>query len=456
MPIITGNNTSGLVYASPTTDPLVPVETISITSGNYLGIANDNNVTPINTLLEHVEGASWTIDWYSQILTINSQLASQQASTSAAFQQYNKIQNLEVKVTSPLAQSQDPITKVFTYSGTALIYSLLIPNEGDMFVANIGDGQLAIFTVTATTKKSVFTKSAYEISYTITTTDPTYIQDLEAKTISRYVYRKDFLTYGQNPLVIQSDNDVLLGLGATYRTLALQYFPRFFNKEFKTFTAPGQQSAIYDPFLTDFIFKMFGSDDSPVLQELRRLNVSDDPVMIQDNIWTALMNQEPLYLQTGFTKVGLVSTSMFTYDPFFNSIRYTGIDFCVYPQNPVLNITNTDTWTVKTLSPVTLVEVPGGSSTITPPIAGSTTPTYDIYPVLNDTYYVLSSNFYNASANQSNLENAVSAFLAGQAIDLILLSRISKEFMTWGLLEQYYYVPILLLLIRASVRSYQG
>ncbi len=456
MPIITGESTSGLVFASPTAEPQVPINAISITSDNYLGVANDNKVTPINTLLEHVEGASWTIDWYSQILTKDSQLTSQQASTSAAFQQYNKIEKLEVKVTSPLSQSQDSVTKVFTYVGTALVYSLLIPNEGDMFVANIGDGQLAIFTVTATTKKSIFKKSTYEISYTITTTDLTYIQDLEAKTINRYVYRKDFLTYGQDPLVIKKDNNILQELATTYRTLALQYFPRFFNIEYKTMTAPGQRGSVYDPFLTDFIFKMFGNDDSPVLQELRRLNVSDDPIMAQSNFWTALLNRDRLYLKTGFTKVGLVSTKQFTYDPFFNSIRYTGVEFCVYPQNPVLNINNVGKWTVKTLSPITMVEVPGGGSTITAPLPGSTEPTYDIYPVLGDSYYVLSANFYDETNTQSNLENAVSAFLAGRAIDLVLLSRIAKEFMTWGLLEQYYYVPVLLVLIRASIRTYQG
>ena len=454
MPIMSGENTSGLVSASPTTAPVVPVALISITSENYLGVANDNKLIPINTLLEHVEGASWTIDWYSQILTKDSQLTSQQASTSAAFQQYNKIEKLEVKVTSPLSASQDANSKVITYAGTALVYSLLIPNEGDMFVANIGDGQRAIFTVTATTKKSVFKKATYEISYNITTTDLTFLQDLETKTINHYVYRKDFLTYGQDPLVIKKDNIILEELADTYRTLALQYFPRFFNNEFKTFTAPGQSGSVYDPFLTDFIFKMFSSDDSPVLQELRRLNVSDDPVMAQSNLWTAIMNKERLYLKTGFTKVGLVPTNQFTYDPFFNSIRYTGVEYCVYPKNPVLNINNTNRWTVKLLSPVTMVEVPGGISTISEPLPGSTEPAYDIYPVLGDTYYVLSNNFYSETNTQSNLENAVSAFLDKRAIDLVLLSRISKEFMTWGLLEQYYYVPILLVLIRASLHLY--
>lgn len=456
MPIMSGENTSGLVSASPTTEPVVPINVISITSDNYLGIANDNKFTPINTLLEHVEGASWTIDWYSQILTKDSQLSAQQASTSAAFQQYNKIEKLEVKVTSPLSQSQDAVTKVISYTGTALVYSLLIPNEGDMFIANIGDGQRAIFTVTATTKKSVFTKSTYEISYTITTTDLTFIQNLEAKTINTYVYRKDFLTYGQDPLVIKKDNNTLQELANTYRTLALQYFPRFFNKEFKTMTAPGQRGSVYDPFLTDFIFKMFGSDDSPVLQELRRLNVSDDPIMDQSNFWVALMNRDRLYLKTGFTQVGLVSTKTFTYDPFFNSIRYTGVELCVYPRNPVLDINNVGKWTVKPLSAISMVEVPGGNSTITPPVPGSSDPTYDIYPVLSDSYYVLSSAFYDETNLQSNLENAVSAYLNGRAVDLVLLSRISKEFMTWGLLEQYYYVPILLVLIRSSIRNYQG
>ena len=457
MPIITGEETSGLVYASPTTDPVVPVNVISVTSENYIPVAVDNKVNPVDTLLEHVEGASWTLKaYYSQILTKDSQLNAQQTGTSAAYQQYNKIEALEVKVTSPLSQTQDPKTKAITYVGTALVYSLLIPNEGDMFVAAIGDGQLGIFTVTSTVKKSVFRKSTYEISYAISTTDLSFIQDLDIKTVNVYVYRKDFLSYGQDPLVIKRDNNQLLNLSQTYSVLARQYFPRFFDKEFKTFTLPGQPMPTYDPFLTDFIVRMFGNDDSPILQEVRRLNVSDDPVMSQDNFWTALINKNMSYLKTGFTKATVVSTSGFSYDPFFNSIRYTGVKLCVYPLDPALNINNTDAWSLKPPAPQSIQEVPGGGIGVGIVSADGSQTVYDIQPVLTDTYYVLSGSFYNQTNTQTALENAVSLFLNNEKLDPVMLNRLANEFMTWGLLEQFYYVPILLMLIRASIRTYQG
>lgn len=498
MPLVDPRKQGGLVTVSPEAKPQVPVNVITITDKAYKDVAVDNRWTPRHSLLQHVEGASWIIDWYSQILDTDSQLTGQQTTTSAVFQQYNKVEKLELKVTSPLSESQDADTKVISYAGTALVYTGVIPNEGDMFTADIGDGQIAVFKILTTVKKSVFKKSAYEISYTITTDDPVFIKDLEAKTINRYAYRKDFIDHGQDPLVITHDNRILEELQHSYQALAKQYFPRFFNKEFMTFTVPGQSNVTYDPYFTDFLVKMFDNDDSIVLQEVRRMNVSDDAAYTQNNFWTALSNRDANYLRTGFTQSGLISTKTFTNDPFFNTIRYSGISLCVYPLDPVLGINGLERSDVKSISGY-IQKVPSNYSAFNAasscededdddsPFAGysgsgsgsgvgnlSGTISDDfaasknlaaldkakkikqIYPVLVDNYYVLSSQFYKQTNKQSILEDMVSKFLFGREVDLVSLSQTAKNFMQWGLLEQFYYTPILLILIRGGIRTYRG
>lgn len=459
MPIASDDDNSSLVTALPTKPPAAPVHAIEIANASYKDVAVDTRWTPMNSLLAHVEGSSWSVDYYSQILDTHSQLSGQQTTTSSVYQQYDKICSLEFKVTSPLSQTQDSETKAMNYEGTSYVYTGVIPNEGDMFVADIGDGQLAIFRVTSTIKKSVFKKAVYEITYSISTTDADYVIDLNNKVINTYQYHKDFLNHGQNPVVIQSDSAILQTLGGTYATLCKQYFPRFFNKEFKTFTVPGQSHSIYDPFLTDYLLKMFSMEDHHLLQEVRELNVSDDEVLSQDNFWTALLNKDVGYLNSGFKRVGLVSTKSFTLDPFLNTIRYSGVAYCVYPKDPVANLQGVNANMFKTLDSVNIVEVPGGINNFILPENLKNLPsagTLSMYPVMMDDYYVLSENFYTATDTQSVLEVLVGRYLRGESLDIGSLSDNAKLFMQWGVVEQFYYVPILLTLIRSAIRSYQG
>ena len=459
MPILDDGYSSALITTDPFIKPNAPININSINDETYKNILIDNKFTPINSLVQHVEGASWFIDYYSQIKTTDSQLNGQQITADATTQQYNKITKLEIKVSSPLSMSQDNDTKAVNYTGTALIYAGLIPNEGDMFIANVGEGQHLIFMVSSTVKKSVFLKSVYEITYNSTTTDINYIKDLEIKVINRYEFRKDFITYGQDPVIISKDAGILDDLEYRYQVLCKQYFPRFFSREFKTLIVPGQHRSIYDPFITEYISKMFSVNDAIEIQQLRTLNVQDDPVMNQSNIWTALLNREMTYLETGFNKTCLVSARSFKENPFVAGIRYTGIDFVVYPYNPTVNIDGVTRWSSKLPYPERIKEVsPVIGDMVTPAniLAVQDTTIPGIYPVMMDNHYVLSHNFYCQTDTQSVLENSVSLFLQGKEIDLIGLAETAKLFMKWGVLEQFYYTPILLLLIRSGIRTYRG
>lgn len=456
MPLITGKDTGGIVTPIVTADPVVPVNTLNVTSPGYKNIAIDTRWTPINTIVSHIEGSQWTIDYYSQVITTDSQLAGLQPSSNGTNQQYSKVEKLVVRVSSPLAQSQDPDTKTMTYSGSAHIYSGIIPNEGDMFAASIDNGVTAIFRVTGSTKKSIFRETAYEINYQIETDDPTYLAALEAKVVKTYVYRQDFLTNGQNPIIIKSDDNILAQLMGAYRTLCSQYFPRFYNSKYCTLTIPGQDSSIYDPYLVNFIMKTFETRDHYLVQEIRQLNVDDQPVYKATNIWDALGYRDFSYISTGFTKVGYIVTGEFARNPYFNSIRFTGIDYCVYPLDLDANVNPTFSPFVQ---PLALQPTVGTSTQFgIPPnlaaVASGVIP--NIYPVTTDDRYVLSAEFYNQTLQQSALESAVSSYLKGETIDLMSLYNSAKLFNQWGLLEQYYYVPIVLFLIRAAVRTYQG
>jgi len=364
-------------------------------------------------------------------------------------------------------------------------------------VADIGVGPKAVFRVTSTEKLSYATQAVYAIAYALVSTNEEYFVDLAAKTIKDTTFRKDFLSTGQNPVIETAEVATLDQIEVTLRRLTDQYFKEFFNPEFMTLTVGSQTTAVYDAFLVDFLSKTMRSEDSLYVQKMRVLNVGDDLVMRQDNLWTALLERDATYLKMGFTRTGIVYASEFTRSPWNQSIRYTGIDNVVYPLDPRVGIQGLQTWQIKTLMTSTdapvwaplnspwwgtsetdvdtrpatppvpagppLVDTTGAANLMYPPtnLAGLNVDTQTgapatIYPVLYDDYYVLSANFYGATDTQSTLEAAVWAYLKGQALDASQLNQTAGLVYQWGVLERFYYVPLLITLLRSYLSDYQG
>jgi hypothetical protein len=185
MPIATDNEDQEILISI---DPPVQVNSISITDSSNESIAVDNRDTPRINLLTHIVGSSWVVDYYSQVLNTNSQLSGQQLSVSAVYQQYKKINNLEIKVTSALTSSQDE-QKNMSVTGEATLFPFIIPNDGDMFIADIGNGKKAVFTITRTTKLSIYKQACYTISYVLDSESLIKIDDLNAKVVENYTVK---------------------------------------------------------------------------------------------------------------------------------------------------------------------------------------------------------------------------------------------------------------------------
>ena len=109
------------------------------TPKNYQDNVVDTKEVDHSSLLTYVSGSSWTVNYYSQILGQDQVGVTQQVDQSGVYQQYKEIKNFELKVQSPLSQDQDPETKVFEVVGTSNLYPSIVPNTGDMFIADVGD-----------------------------------------------------------------------------------------------------------------------------------------------------------------------------------------------------------------------------------------------------------------------------------------------------------------------------
>jgi hypothetical protein len=458
----------------------VPVTNVTITEPSYADVIVDTKWTPVSSIVTHVSGALWNVNYYSQVIDTDSQLMSQATSVSGVYQQYKLIKGLNLRVVTPLTQVQDPDTKMMQSDGAAIVYGNIIPNEGDMFTADIGMSETAIFRVSSSKKNSIFKEATYEIEYALSNVSDHHVEDLDAKVVQEYVWKEDFLNRGLDPVIIEEEANSLAQLGAAYEQLCAFYFPLFFNHEYKTFTIPLQEYTTYDPFLTQFIADNFDNSDHLLLQDLRVLNVGSDKPCKQSNIWTAITLQDIKKINSGFTRNNFVWVSQFDLNPMFNGIRWSGITQCVYPTNPRIGYAGLTTYQVLApngsayngITPTTfyntqenteITDPQAALNRLYPPanIASTITTlnadgTVDFNGVGVDDYYVLSENFYLQNTSQTYLELFVSSYLKKEAPDIDQLVKTAEIAPNWGVLEQYYYIPILLIVMRSAINNYQG
>jgi hypothetical protein len=448
-----------VVNDAPSAPPDPKPSPIKVVAPTYVGVAVDTRYTPKNALLTHVEGSSWTVDYYSQVVARDSALSGQNLDRDAAYQQYKKIVSFELKVTSPLTQNQDTATKAITVNGQANVYPCgVIPNEGDMFEADIGDGRSGVFRITSCEQRSIYQGSGWIVDYVlIDYSTPERSADFKEKTVEELIYVKDFLTYGQNPLIASNEYYNLQRLNQLYDEGVQEYFRRFMSNEYRTLVLPGQRYAIYDPFITKALLSVFSGEASTHVKFVRELNVSDDDVLKEPTFWDTLLARKPSRLRETATQMGLVTTASFSRNPMMNSLRYSGMQYIVYPTNPdrseddirAMRQKALSDWEINGTRPLS-----NALEDLIPITELDGLPQKDVVPInFISTSYVFSPAFYNRySVGQSALEIQTNRYLNNQALDTAALLRMMDTYSAWPVLDQFYQLPVLLILIRATIR----
>lgn len=453
----------GVIESSPDTPTPDRKPPLEVAAKELKGVFVDTRYTPAASLQMYVEGSSWTVDYYSQVLGEDSALTGQNVNRNAAYQNYQRVLGMELKVTQALGNpSQDPRSKSLLLTGEATVYPFVIPNEGDMFIADIGDGRTGLFKVIGSERMQIQRDACHSIQYQLVEElSQERNADLKEKTIATYHYVRDFLIHGQNPLLIDQDYQNYRQLAINYRDMVKLWFRSFHSNEFATVMVPGQQPlTIYDHFLTKFMTSLVQTTEARERQFTRCLNVDNDEALSCIQLWTLLTERDVKLFYHVNQRMGLVEVGQFSSNGMLEGIFFSNISRVVYPKDPEVSVDYGRHIPAKVISLDTLKDVPSRIRSLEDliPEAKLKGLPYEqaplIHPVTIDDYYVLSEAFYERSATgQSKLERAVQDYLAGRAIDVGLLVAMCETYHAWGALERFYYTPILLLLIRATVRS---
>lgn len=427
----------------------------------------DTKQQPLMSLLQYVEGAPWKLNFYSQILARDSEPRGQDVNQSAIYQSYKKINDMEVRVTDALTWSQAEQTAMGTVVGTALINGYVIPNVGDMFCADVGDGREGVFQITSSERRSHLKGAVYLVNYMLMYFSSDAVvrrKDLEAKVTQVFFWHRDFLLRGQNPIVQKDTHHAVEALGMAYYEMIQNYFGWFYSREFNTLLVPGQEGIrVYDHFVTTMLLGMLESRDDPAIPFIKRLNVDDSNDLRKPQLFAAILRRDKSLLRLSNRSMGLASTRSFAYNPSAAGIRYVGVHYVVYPNSIQASA---DDW---------LNKLDWGKYTgfATMADGGSTTPGGNLNqilyadeleyaaltrrmlkPVNMERGYVLSDDFYDNTPMQSVLELMVRQYLNQEPIDERVLQTLVSTYTNWGSLERFYYIPLCLALIKSTIHNY--
>lgn len=425
--------------------PLDPKKEVQpkITDVGYKHSIVSSRRQPITALLTHIEGSSWSVYYYSQLLGKDEEPSPFNPNQDSVLQQYYLIKNMELKVQGSINNSTDPQDQSKSITGTAIMYPYMKPNYGDCFIADMGDGGAGLFTVTNVESMSYFKVACYQIQFKLAQyMDLQTEENLKEKTQKSTEFVKDFLMYGQNPILATTDKLKLDTIDDAKSDALTDWLSEFYSNEFKTILVPSSNFITYDPFMTKLITTVFDKDLHPLLKNISLLNVDDRNMNLYIDIWHVLIHREIHLLRNAFDEYYLVNTKSLNGNPFLQTVYWSGIQRVLLPKK----------------EGVLTDERLGFSGTITGElIVDPTTSSYTkaSLPMISGSgNYVFSQEFYHnpKSTNLTDLEYMVRDYLNNRAIDWEKLVSILEDRHEWSRIQRFYLVPVCLLLLIAEER----
>ena len=313
--------------------------TVTVADKEYQHSIVDTKIHPLNSLITHVEGASRVVDYYSQVLGGNEEPQKYSPALGPQLQQYRLIKDLEIKQTD-FSFSFEAEYNEATATGTATIYPPLIPNFGDMFIADIGQGLVGFMVVTNVEKKSIFKQACYEIDFALERIldNKGEVDVINQKVVETYHFIKDFILYGQNPLLVESE---FLLLKDSKRILAEaidDYLNEFYSRELTCLTVPGYGKPTYDPFAVKAFVEVVEMSSTRKAMKMNVRNTDELKEFWENSIWAALISPSQHQHRQLWKRARPVSINAFNIHPRINSIRFSGYDQCIKPLDKLENV----------------------------------------------------------------------------------------------------------------------
>lgn len=448
----------------PDQEPSEPIKVKNkIETDVFRGITIDTEYVPRSSLLQWIEGSLYTGDYYSQYLAEHNEPMPLSLNKSPVYQQYRLIKDMDLKITSPISPSFDPETRVPIVTGSGVTYPFLVPQQGDMWVGDIGDGRIGLFTVTSATRTTIRKDTTYAIDLVLVNElSEAHLADLNRKTIDTFQFSRESLIAGCGPFVNETQYQRRSDYLKLREELIERYLGDFYSRQHTTLLVPDQMLTTYDHFVTKAVREIVGLDKHALMRKVRELPVAVEQIMTRSTLWDAIIRHEPNRLIQMIQRAHLVSTQLFYNRPVLQSLNYTGIKRIVFPMEPASDVdAYYKGYSDRNLAGLKMEEGrpryrPEGEyqtqaerelpwfRPIDPESETMAERLPALHPVVHDDHYVLSESFYKdgMEASQSCLEVITKQVMNAQPVSIPHLEVVLTDVWNWDNLERYYYYPL--------------
>lgn len=437
----------------------------TLTLPEVLGKPNESTFTSlypetkVNSLLKYVEGYPWTVHYYGQIVNTADTLEHIDPSTPSLNQPYYEILDAILQVSSPLTNSYDESTAVTTVNGAALVPFKMIPNVGDMFVAQVDTGEDAVFIINSVYRKTHRKDTLYEVNYTLyqyVSVNPDLLVQIKSKVQDSYHFNKDSQFFNRDALISPMEHKSSLDLSELITETQSFYFDKFFKREVGTILIPGVDSRMYDPYLLMFISKTVDHDSMPpggISQYTHFERYVKQPVF-----WDMMLTRSPARANSLNKEISFASSAQLRNQSRYGTVFHAGLDYMACPVIPdksadiafqtvkspdlwergFLNLTNSFVYEAS-------VKTANNDTDVLKPL---------LHPLFENDFYVVTSHFYSYLNSHDNflsvsyMEWLLSRFITRKAISKKDVVVALQSYDSWSALHQLYLLPALWLVAK--------
>lgn len=432
------------VIPEPQSEPLKP----QIYASEYKHNLIDLDETPPNSIVVNIGGYPIVGDWYNSRIGMDQEADGFNAGQSTPHQAYRLIKNLRIKLNSPFDYNVATTTIITEFTTVGKLYVPgFVPVEGDVFLMDLGNGRLGRFEVHNPRPLSLYQDRAFEFELRLmglATVD--VVKEIDKKVVQTLYYIEEFILNGQNPLVSPESFQQLLDLKRLCKTLAKIYLAENYSHQHSTLLVPAQESPTYDPYVVQCVLDLFDHDVHPLMSKIRNLNVDGKQARDYTDIYTVLLNGDLDMLPMCFKEAGAIGASKWSSNYSISSIRLSMIPMVVYP---VASNQGADRY---------YNHIETGDDAAEPLLWGALG-TSDIdgaaaVDELDGRAYVFPSEFYDQTQeSRAKLSQLTMDYLNDKPLDITDLLDLTNQCKSWGAVAKFYYVPILVILVKAAIKG---
>ena len=313
-------------WLSPDPTPLVPDPGVR-PDGGFEGALVDLSQESVQTLLTQVAGREWVCTFYRQLLALTSEPTPFQATQEPVYQQYEVIERYPLRVSTPLSVQNQIENEEFQVQGEAIMPLAIVPNYGDCFVADIGDGRKGLFTLHEVRRKTLLRESCYEIAYALLDYVTDELEGLLAERVVRTLYYNPaFLGARRGPLLSNEEEHLFYQAKRTCQALDELFYTSYFDADTGTLLVPGE-TKIYDPMAV--LAYVAISDVGP--RPLPRVLAVDGKDHFEKTIWHELLAGEYQPFRHCWCFYKEVPASLFYYRLLYSGVRMEALTHVVLP-----------------------------------------------------------------------------------------------------------------------------